>query len=97
MWALPDGSAEQDEVLPDGSAEQDGVLEDDGEARPQGVQGQLGDVDVVNHNTSCSTTNHNTACSHNHNTSCYSYSDRIQIHEGNFILQLSSFFTFEKC
>lgn len=39
--------------IPDGAAEQDGVLEDDGQARPEGLQRQLGDVDVINHNPPC--------------------------------------------
>lgn len=40
-------------VVPDGAAEQDGVLKDDGQPRPEGLQGQFGDVDVVDHNSSC--------------------------------------------
>lgn len=39
--------------VPDGAAEQDGVLEDDGQARPEGLQRQLGDVDVINYNPPC--------------------------------------------
>ena len=37
-------------LVPDGAAEQDGVLEDDGQARPERLQRQLGDVDVVDYN-----------------------------------------------
>lgn len=37
-------------IIPDGAAEQDGVLEDDGQARPEGLQRQLSNVDVINHN-----------------------------------------------
>lgn len=40
-------------IVPDGATEQDGVLEDDGQARPEGLQRQLGDVDVINHNPPC--------------------------------------------
>lgn len=40
-------------IIPDGAAEQDGVLEDDGQARPEGLQRQLGDVDVIDHNPPC--------------------------------------------
>lgn len=40
-------------MVPNGAAEQEGVLEDDGQARPEGLQRQLSDVDVVNHNPSC--------------------------------------------
>lgn len=39
--------------IPDGAAEQDGVLEDDGQAGPEGLQRQLGDVDVVDHYPPC--------------------------------------------
>lgn len=41
------------ERVPDGAAEQDGVLEDDGQARPEGLQRQLGDVNVINYNPPC--------------------------------------------
>ena len=37
-------------TLPDGATEQDGVLENDGQARPEGLQRQLGYVDVIDHN-----------------------------------------------
>lgn len=40
-------------MVPNGAAEQDGVLEDDGQARSEGLQRQLSDVDVVNHNPPC--------------------------------------------
>ena len=40
-------------VLPDGATEQKGVLQDDGEARAQGLQGQLGDVNVVDQDPPC--------------------------------------------
>lgn len=33
--------------VPDGAAEQDGVLQDDGESRAQGLQRQLGNIDVI--------------------------------------------------
>lgn len=59
--------------VPDGAAEEDGVLEDDGQARPEGLQRQLGNVDVIDDNPPCErrkkrtqshiTSNCNTNCS----------------------------------
>lgn len=40
-------------TVPDGATEQERVLEDNGQARPEGLQRQLGDVNVVNHNPPC--------------------------------------------
>lgn len=42
-------------IVPDGATEQEGVLKDDGQPGPEGLQRQLGDVDVVNHNPPCET------------------------------------------
>lgn len=40
-------------IVPDGAAEQDGVLEDDGQPRPEGLQRQFGDVNVINDDPPC--------------------------------------------
>lgn len=55
MTSRPAGKTDSEVkfIVPDGAAEQDGVLEDDGQARPEGLQRQLGDVDVINHNPPC--------------------------------------------
>lgn len=39
--------------IPDGAAEQDGVLQYDGQARPEGLQRQFGDVNVIDDNPPC--------------------------------------------
>lgn len=58
LWCLlPVGEVECEgdvkSIVPDGAAEQDRVLEDDGQPRPEGLQRQFGDVNVIDDDPPC--------------------------------------------
>lgn len=55
-------------VVPDGAAEQEGVLKDDGQARPERLQRQLGDVNAIDDDPPCEKKGRERITNHTSNT-----------------------------